>query len=177
MKRAQWFLFVLVTSTLFLPLVQAQGSVTVEEIRLLDQSDNELRIVPLDGFVSIEVVVNNTGSTTIEGPLVLNLTIAADDGSYTKVTNVNRPGPVAPGASTVFSYSWAPADRSVGDHKVTARMTSPASAEGLVASFSVAETAVETGNIVERTLSFYWVFGLFLFAFIVFFVVLVTRRS
>ena len=177
MQRAQWFLFVLVTSTLFLPLVQAQSTVEIEGIRLLDESENDLRVVPVDGFVSIEVTVNNTGTTTIDGPLVLNLTIAADDGSYTKTTNVNRPGPVAPGTTTVFTYSWPPADRTVGDYKVTARMASPSSAEGLVASFSVAETAVESGNIVDRTLSFYWVFGSFLFAIIVFFVVLASRRS
>ncbi len=177
MKRAQWFLFVLVTSTLFVPLVHAQSSVAIEEIRLLDASEGELRIVPVAGFVSIEVTVNNTGTTTIDGPLILNLTIAADDGSYTKTTTVNRPGPVSPGNTTAFSYSWAPAGRTVGDYKITARMTSPASAEGLVASFTVADTAVETGNIVDRTLSFYWVFGLFLFAIIVFFVVLAARRS
>lgn len=177
MKRAQWFLFVLVTSTLFLPLVQAQGSVAIEGIRLLDASEDELRIVAVDGFVTVEVTVNNTGTTTIPGPLVLNLTIAADDGSYTQTANVNRPGPVPPGNTTVFSYSWAPTGRTVGDYKITARMTSPASAEGLVASFTVAETAVATGTIVDRTLTFYWVFGLFLFAIIVFFVVLAARRS
>ncbi|HEX9816726.1 MAG TPA: hypothetical protein VGB18_07080 [Candidatus Thermoplasmatota archaeon] len=177
MKRAQWFLFVLVISALFLPLVAAQGAVAIEEIRLLDGSENEIRIVPVDGFVTVEVTVNNTGTTTIDGPLILNLTIAADDGTYTKTATVNRPGPVSPGNTTVFSYSWAPTDRTLGEYKITARMTSPASAEGLVASFTVAETAVETGNIVDRTLSFYWVFGLFLFAIIVFFVVLAARRN
>jgi hypothetical protein len=177
MTRAPSFLFVLVASTLFLPLVHAQGSVSILEIRLLNSDGEELRIIPADDFVSVEIVVNNTGSSTIEGPLSLNLTIKSEDGSYTKYANLNRPGPVEPGNTTTFSYSWSPSGRVSGDHQIVARMTAPASAEGLVASFSVADTGVETGNIVERTLSYYWVFGLFLAAIIVFFVVLAARRS
>jgi len=177
MTRAIRFLFVLVTSALLLPVVEAQSSVAINEIRLLDGDGDELRIVPANDFVTVEITVNNTGSTTIDGPLLMNLTIKSDDGSYTKFANLNRPGPLTPGNSTTFTYSWAPAGRVSGEHEIVARMTSPASTEGLVASFSVAETGVETGNIVERTLTYYWVFGLFLVAVIVFFVVLAARRN
>lgn len=176
MTRALPYVFVLVTATLLLPPVHAQGAASIVEIRLLDAQNDDLRIVPVDDFVSIEIVVNNTGAATIEGPLTLNLTIESTDGTYTKYAVINRPGPVGPGNQTTFGYSWSPAGRMTGEHRIVARMTSPASSEGLVATFTVAESGVETGNVFERTLTYYWVFGLFLIAIVVFFVVLAARR-
>jgi uncharacterized BrkB/YihY/UPF0761 family membrane protein len=177
MARAYTLLLSLVALTLLVPAIHAQNTVAITKIKLIDAQGEELRIVPKDGFVTIQVTVNNTGSTTIQGTLTLNLTIEAVDGSCSRTANVNRPGPVTPGNETVFTYSWAPSGRTTGDYRVTARMLVPSASEGLVATFDVADTGVASGNIVERILSFYWVLGLAVAALVVFFVVLAARRS
>ena len=154
---------------------QAVDNPKVVDVLLLDEDESVLRIVPKSEITIIRAVINNTGDTPTNGSLAVRFVVA--DGHGMNWTFVARKTvTVQPGNETSIDYRWPTTSRQVGNHSVTITILG-ASDPGVTAFYDVAETGVQAGSIVERTLDHYWFFGLFLVSVVLFFVVLAARKS
>lgn len=176
MVRAYWWPVLFVLAALLPPSGAAQTGVSVTQIRLMDEGGDELRVAPVDEFVTVEMTVENGGSSEIQGPLTLRLTIRSPTGRET-VQELTSDEDLGAGESTTFKYSWSPTDRTLGDHRFSAQMLTPPSATALVATYEVAENGVPAGSVADRIMSFYWVLAPLVFAIILFVAVIMARRG
>ncbi|MBI2078811.1 MAG: hypothetical protein HYT80_10660 [Euryarchaeota archaeon] len=155
--------------------VQAVDNPKVVDVLLLQEDETPWAIVPKDEMTIIRAVVNNTGDTATNGSLVVRF-VVADEHDMTWTFVARKTVTIDPGNETTIDYRWPTNSRQVGNHSVTITILGAAD-PGVTAFFDVAETGVEAGSIVERTLDHYWFFGLFLVSLVLFFVVLAARKS
>jgi hypothetical protein len=151
-------------------------AVAPTDVVIADEGGHQLRYIPRDDLVKLQVTLNNTGTTRLNDTLTVRLKIVFEDGTTVFNQTIKKAVDLRPGNSTVLSVNWPPAGRKLGNHTLTATVDG-SSAPALTATFAVKTTAVVAGSYVERIARYAWFFGAFVLAIILFAVVLAARRA
>lgn len=138
------------------PAGSAASEFVVSDIVVLDHKGTELELLPVGGRVQVVAFVKNTGNSTYEGAVNVKFLIESAQLTTPVEQSVGATAEIPAGKTTEVAFHWSPPVK--GDYSVRADLVG-VTGTPLRATFQVVDTAVPEGDLPQRLMDYWWLFG------------------